>query len=77
MEFKHRQLPNKKMEQTNTCRYIIRDTESGTYIDSFESLEEVKKELKVYEKQDSIEKIDQKDFYEIYDNLLGEIIYLD
>lgn len=60
-----------KMEK---YKWIIRDREAGNKIDCFETLEEAKRTLEEYEKQDKIDGIYEPNFYEIY-NVEKEEIY--
>lgn len=48
-------------------RYIIRDKEAGNYISTFQNLEDAKKQLNQFEKEDKKDGIYTPDFYEIYD----------
>lgn len=58
------------MEKYN---WIIRDREAGNKIDCFKTLEEAKKTLEEYEKQDKIDGIYEPNFYEIYNTEKEEI----
>ena len=60
-----------KMEK---YKWIIRDSEAGNKIDCFATLEEAKRTLEEYEKQDKIDGIYEPNFYEIY-NVEKEEIY--
>ena len=55
-------------------KYIIRDREAGNAIEWAETIEEAKKIIKEYEKQDKLDNIYEIDFYEIYDSENDEII---
>lgn len=55
-------------------RYIIRDREAGNYIDSFNTLEEAKEVIAMYEEADKADECYEEDFYEIYDSVKGEIV---
>lgn len=46
-------------------KYIIKDREVGNIIDIFSSLEEAKKALEIFEKEDREEGIFIENFYEI------------
>lgn len=56
-------------------RYVIRNRESGTIIEEFETLEEAKEEVAYYEELDKEHEIYEPDFYEIYDTEKEEIVY--
>ena len=45
--------------------WIVRDRETGTRIDSFDTLEEAKRTLEEYENDDMKEGVYTPDFYEI------------
>jgi hypothetical protein len=46
-------------------KFIIRDRESGNFIDEFDTYQEAKKELQRYESEDNQEESYTEDFYEI------------
>ena len=46
-------------------KYIIQDSETGTFIDQFDTYQEAQKELERYEKEDKQEGTYTPDFYEI------------
>lgn len=46
-------------------RYIIQDTETGTFIDEYDSLPAAEQALRLYEEQDREENCYTPDFYEI------------
>jgi len=46
-------------------KYIIQDSISGNFIESFETLEQAIKALKNYEEEDKKDRIFVADFYEI------------
>lgn len=46
-------------------KFIIRDKETGTEIDIFNTIEEAKAELESYEQEDKKDGIYTEDFYEI------------
>lgn len=46
-------------------KYIIQDREAGNIIDAFDTLEEAKAELNLYELSDKADGIYEEDFYEI------------
>ena len=55
-------------------RYIIQDREAGNNIDEFDTLEEAKKTLEEYEKQDKKDGIYEENFYAIYDQQTQELV---
>ena len=46
-------------------KFVIRDSEAGNLIDTFNTLEEAKNELSDYEEQDKKDGTYEEDFYEI------------
>jgi hypothetical protein len=46
-------------------KYIIQDSETGTFIDQFDTYQEAQKELERYENEDKQEGIFTPGFYEI------------
>jgi hypothetical protein len=46
-------------------KYIIQDSETGTFIDQFDTYQEAQKELQRYENEDKQEGTFTPDFYEI------------
>ena len=46
-------------------KYIIQDSETGTFIDQFSTYQEAQKELERYENEDTQEGTFTPDFYEI------------
>ena len=57
-----------------TKRFIVRDSTAGNVIEDFNSLEEAKKCIELFEIQDKKDGIYVPDFYEIYDAEKEEII---
>lgn len=57
-----------------TKKFIVRDSIAGNVIEYFNSLEEAKKCIKLFEIQDKREGIYTPNFYEIYDTEKEEII---
>lgn len=55
-------------------RFIIRDSQAGNEIESFDTLEEAKKAKLKFEKEDQDEGIAEEGFYEIYDSEKEEIV---
>lgn len=59
----------------NTKRFIVRDRQTGVWIESFNSLLEAKKCIEQFETEDKVNEIYEPDFYEVYDSELGQIVY--
>lgn len=60
-------------------KYAIRCAETGDIIDTFDTIDEAKKELAYYVKQDVLEDVSETEesaelFYEIYDNENEQIL---